>query len=91
MFYAYIIKSLSTGKFYIGSTADIEKRLKRHNSGYTRSIAKNRPFQLIYNEEFKTREEAYRRERQIKSYKGGNAFKKLVQSQDDGVDNRTSL
>ncbi len=33
----------------------------------------------VYMEEFETQEDAFSRERKIKSYKGGNAFKKLVE------------
>lgn len=33
---------------------------------------------LIYCEKFVTKSDAYKRERQIKSYKGGSAFKKLI-------------
>lgn len=78
MYYAYIIESVAFGSHYIGSCEDPVKRLKRHNSGYTRSLKNQGPFVLIYKEEFKTRAEAYRRERQIKSYKGGVSFKKLI-------------
>jgi predicted GIY-YIG superfamily endonuclease len=40
---------------------------------------KNRgPFKLVYKEEYTTLKEARERERQIESYKGGNAFKKLI-------------
>ena len=38
------------------------------------------PWKIVYTETFKTKSEAYKRELQIKSYKGGNAFKKLIKS-----------
>jgi putative endonuclease len=90
MYSTYIIQSAITNKYYIGSTKDLNKRLKRHSLGYTKSIKNKGPFKLIYFETYNTREKAYRRERQIKSYKGGQAFKKLV-SQGGGVVNRNSL
>ncbi len=31
MFYVYVIKNELSNKIYIGQTADLEKRLKRHN------------------------------------------------------------
>jgi len=78
MYCTYIIRSKTTGKFYIGSTQNLENRLKRHNQGHTKSISGKGPFELIHKEVFETRRKAYKRERQIKSYKGGNAFKKLI-------------
>ncbi len=31
MFYAYIVKSLKDQRFYYGSTADLDRRIKNHN------------------------------------------------------------
>ena len=36
------------------------------------------PWKIAYTESFKTKKEAWLRERQIKSYKGGVAFKNLL-------------
>ncbi|MEI6479299.1 MAG: GIY-YIG nuclease family protein [bacterium] len=33
MWFVYILKSLKDGRYYIGSTSDIEKRVERHNHG----------------------------------------------------------
>ena len=60
---------------------DIEVRLAQHNRGKTRSTKSGIPWVVIYSEEYNSRKEAYKRERQIKSYKGGNAFKKLIDKQ----------
>ena len=78
MFYAYIIQSIKTGKYYVGSGKDLRARLKRHNGGYTKSLRNKGPFKLRYVEKYLTKAEAYRREKQIKRYKGGEAFKKLI-------------
>lgn len=32
LYYVYILRSLGTGRFYIGQTCDLEKRVKAHNS-----------------------------------------------------------
>lgn len=78
MYYVYIIQNDLNDRFYIGSTCDVNKRLADHNCGKTKST-KNRGFwKLIYKEEFSTNTEARQRENKIKSYKGGNAFKKLI-------------
>lgn len=66
MNYTYIVKC-SDGSLYTGWTNDLEKRLRAHNEGkgakYTKS---RRPVVLAYYEEFQTKEEAMRREWEIK-------------------------
>ena len=76
--WTYIIKSKKNGKYYIGQTSDIKKRLTEHNSGISRYTKFGVPWELIYSKQFKTRLEAVKFERKLKSYKGGNAFKKFI-------------
>jgi putative endonuclease len=64
----YILRC-ADGSYYIGSTANLEKRVKRHNQGKaTHYTAKRRPVQLVYHEKFKNLDEAVDRERQIKGW-----------------------
>ena len=74
----YILKSEFEEKFYVGHSNDLDKRLRYHNGGKVRSTKAYRPWKIIYIEVFKSKREAYKREMQIKSYKGGEAFKKLI-------------
>jgi len=76
--YVYILKSNINNRYYIGCTNNLERRLKDHNSGRNVSTKNGAPWVIIYYEEIENPKEAYGRERQIKSYKGGNAFKKLL-------------
>ena len=66
MNYTYIV-TCSDGSLYTGWTNDLTRRLKAHNEGkgakYTKS---RRPVVLAYYEEFSTKEEAMRREWEIK-------------------------
>jgi len=78
MFTVYILKSLKDGKRYIGYTSDIERRLKEHNAGKTKSTKFRRPFVLMYKEEFSTQEEAERRELLLKSGKGREELNKTL-------------
>lgn len=78
MFYVYVIQNDLNGKYYIGSTRDINKRLADHNYGRTKSTKNRGTWKLIYKEEYITNTEARKRENKIKSYKGGNAFKQLI-------------
>lgn len=78
MYFVYIIRSLKNNKCYIGYTNNLERRIKEHNHNNTRSLINKGPFVLIYSEKYNNVTEAKKREKQIKSYKGGNAFKKLI-------------
>ncbi|OGY63932.1 MAG: endonuclease [Candidatus Harrisonbacteria bacterium RIFCSPLOWO2_02_FULL_41_11] len=70
MFYVYILKSLKNGRFYIGSTNNLERRLNEHNSGKSKYTSLTRPFVLIFKEEYLSRSEAMRREKFLKSGRG---------------------
>ena len=78
MYYVYILKSRKTREYYTGYTNNLGARLKRHNSGRTKSLVKHIPLEIVRIEEYLLYEEARKRERQIKSYKSGKAFKKLL-------------
>lgn len=78
MFTVYILKLVITGKFYVGCTSNINRRLEEHNKNKTRSTKNKGPFELIYQENYNSLSEGRKREQKIKSYKGGNAFKKLI-------------
>lgn len=68
--FVYILKSLKDGKHYIGSSADVQKRVEYHNKGKQRSTRNRVPFELIYFEEYTTKTEAESREREISRTKG---------------------
>jgi putative endonuclease len=73
MFHTYIIQSESTHRYYIGSTADIEDRLKRHNLNYSLSTKHRGPWKLVYSRSHTTRSEAIHLEFQIKK-RGAKRF-----------------
>ena len=72
MHYIYILKSIKTGKIYIGYTQDLRRRLIEHNEGENYTTARMLPIELVYFEAFKSKEDARNRERQLKQY--GNAL-----------------
>lgn len=78
MFIVYILKNTVTGKHYIGSTNNLVRRVNEHRRGQARSTKQKGFWKIIYKEEYLSVIEAKRREKLIKSYKGGNAFKKLL-------------
>ena len=64
--FTYMVRC-SDGTLYTGYTTDLDKRIKAHNSGrgakYTRSRL---PVELVYHEEYGSKEEAMSREWHIK-------------------------
>jgi len=79
-YYLYILQSSTTGKFYIGHAQDIDVRLQEHNEGRVVSTRGRGPWQLYYSEEFSTRSEAGRRERQIKQMKSHGWIEQLARA-----------
>lgn len=71
MNYAYILKC-GDGSYYTGWTNDLMKRLKAHQSGkgakYTRT---HLPVELVYFENFETKQEAQSREWHLKRLSHG--------------------
>jgi predicted GIY-YIG superfamily endonuclease len=70
MFYVYIIRSQKDSSYYTGTTADLEKRLKEHNSGSPRYSSAKRPFKLIWHCVFIEKQKAYDFEKYLKSGSG---------------------
>ena len=78
MAHLYILQNKEEG-YYIGiTTLDPNERLARHNKGDVSSTKKGKMWRVIYTEYFDNIKIARRREKQIKGWKGGNAFKKLM-------------
>ena len=74
MYFVYVIKN-EKHKIYIGQTNDLEKRLMRHNGllaskpkSYTK-INKGK-WEIVNKEDYKTRYEALKREKYLKSHIG---------------------
>jgi len=71
MYTVYVLYSKSADKLYIGFTSNLEQRLISHNflakKGYT---VKYKPWKIIYTEEYKSKQEAMKREKGLKSSRG---------------------
>jgi len=89
MYFTYILQSESTGRYYIGSTDNLDRRVAQHNDpDYKGSKTTKRfkgPWKLVYAESSQTRAEAMSREREIKSWKSRQAIHDLVISSDGRV------
>lgn len=78
MFVVYILYSSSLNRYYVGHTENLKTRLTLHNAGKVRSTKRGVPWVVKYIEKFDNKNDTYRRELQIKRYKGGEAFQKLI-------------
>jgi len=70
MFWVYILYSNAFNRFYVGMTTNLEVRLNTHNSGQVKSTKAFVPWEIMYFEEFGTRNEARNREKYLKSATG---------------------
>ena len=76
----YILQSEANGTYYIGSTADLNERLQRHNQGRSRYTKTGIPWKIVHTEQFDTRSQATQRERQIKKRKSREYIEALVRT-----------
>ncbi len=74
----YILYSNSKDRFYIGHTAVMKDRLKRHNCGGSKSTKYGIPWEVVYTKEFETKPEAYQFEMHIKKLKSSEFIIKLI-------------
>ena len=77
-FIVYILFSETKNRFYIGFTSDMEQRIMRHNQkskGFTGNV---NDWKIVYTEKYDSKEEAYKRELQIKSWKSRIKIQELI-------------
>ncbi len=76
----YILRSERDSSFYIGHTANVAERLRRHNEGRSPYTRAKIPWSLVHKEEYLTRSEAVNRERELKSKKSRDYIEQLVRA-----------
>ena len=77
-FHVYIIESETSGKFYIGQTNNLDKRIEYHNSGKSRYTKGKGPWKLVFKLGCETRSEAMKLERKIKNFKSRKRIIQLI-------------
>jgi putative endonuclease len=81
MWSVYVLKSISSGKHYVGIAQDINKRLQEHNAGKSKFTSGHLPWKLIYYEAgYLNAVQARNREKYLKTAAG----KKFIQKQLQG-------
>ena len=76
----YILHSGRNGRYYIGSSADIEVRLTAHNAGLVKATRYLRPWTVVYTETCPDKTIARKREWQLKRLKSRTAIEALIAS-----------
>jgi putative endonuclease len=66
MYYVYVIQAGTNGSYYVGSTRDVNERLKRHNEGRSPYTKSKGNWKLVYVEEYETSGEATARKKRSK-------------------------
>jgi predicted GIY-YIG superfamily endonuclease len=68
VFSVYMLRC-ADGSYYVGHTNDLEARIAAHARGLIPGYTlRRRPVQLVWNEQFDARREAFERERQVKGW-----------------------
>ena len=80
MAHVYILQSESTGRFYVGSSDDLERRLSEHLRGHSPATRGRGPWKLVYKEAFESPVEARRRELEIKHWKSAKMIQALIRN-----------
>ena len=80
MFYTYVLQSEKDGKKYIGFTKNLKSRFEQHQKGKVESTKDRRPFKLIYYEACLTEQDALKREKYLKTYRGKQFLQKRLKS-----------
>lgn len=75
MFYTYVIQSKKDKRWYTGATDDLRKRFNLHNKNQVISTKSRGPFELIYYEACLNQNDAFRREKYLKSGPGKRYIK----------------
>ncbi len=78
MYTVYVLYSDKFNRTYTGFTNNLERRVKEHNSGQSRSTKAFMPWRIVHKEVYETRQEAREREKYLKSGIGRDFIKQKI-------------
>jgi putative endonuclease len=76
--YVYILRSVKTNLFYIGSTTNVKERLNRHNKGEVLATRNFKPWNLEFFQEYETIGKARKIELKLKNLKRKDYIEKII-------------
>ncbi|HCE59071.1 MAG TPA: excinuclease ABC subunit C [Prolixibacteraceae bacterium] len=77
-YFAYVIYSADYKRFYKGHCKNLDVRLDQHNKGQTKSTKPFVPWELVYTEQFDSKEDAILREKYLKTAAGRRFLKNKI-------------
>ncbi len=79
MAFTYILYSAELDRYYIGHTDQtLEQRILKHLTNHVGFTSRTKDWNLVFQREFESKQEAYAYERQIKKWKSRRAIEKLI-------------
>jgi putative endonuclease len=80
--YIYILQSEKNGRFYIGSTDNVERRFFEHQNGIVKSTRNLRPWVLRFSKEYESLTEARKVEYKLKTFKSRKVIEQIIEEKD---------
>ncbi len=74
----YILYSAALRRYYVGSTSDMNGRLRRHLSNHKGFTGRNADWEIKWKQSFESKVEALEAEKLIKSWKSRVMIEKLI-------------
>jgi putative endonuclease len=81
-FIVYVLFSQTKNRFYIGFTSNLEERIIRHNQKSKGFTGNTNDWKVVYTENYISKEEAHKRELQIKSWKSRIKIQNLISNKE---------
>ena len=75
----YILQSLVNQRYYVGSTNDLERRMKEHNSGKSTYTKLTKPFKLVFWQHFNSLQDARKAEYRLKKFKNRSIIERIIE------------
>ncbi len=78
--WVYILLSEKDKKTYLGSTNNLNERIRAHNKGEVKATAYRTPLRLIYEESYDSESKARKRETFLKTTPGRRELKEIFKT-----------
>ena len=78
MYKVYILKSAESGRYYVGHTNDLARRLNEHRQGKSSFGKRNEKLEIVFCKDFEARSKAADAEQFIKKQKSRIYIAKLI-------------
>lgn len=78
MSFVYILKSLKNGRYYVGSTSNLKRRIVEHNSGKSKYTSLSFPYELKFSQEYESLAFARKAEYWLKRQKDRNFLERII-------------